>query len=74
MAQGTDITGFEQDTVSSTTIINFNLTYKGIEVEGTYTERMNHSAWIQEVVIEDNDQLSDEDQEAIEDYIKNNVK
>ena len=71
-----DIQDFSQTTIRSTRWVNFSLTYKGIEVEGTLTERFAdlYSEWVQEVEIEDNPELDDTDLETIEDYVKNNVK
>jgi hypothetical protein len=71
-----DIQDFSQTTIRSTRRVNFSLTYKGIEVEGTLTESFSdlYSEWSQEVEIEDNPELGDADLEAIEDHVKNNTK
>jgi hypothetical protein len=69
------IEDFDHRTVNTKRIIKFDLLYKGIEVEGTYTEYMNDfgGSWDREVVIEENENLTDEDMDYIEDYVKDKL-
>jgi hypothetical protein len=62
-------------TISNQRKVAFNLVYKGIEIEGTFTEHFDdmYSDWDREVVIE-TEELSDEDYDAVVEYITWKIK
>lgn len=68
------IEDFSSRIITSRCISRFNLLYKGIEVEGSCTERFSdlYSDYDCEVIVE-NDDLTDDDIAYIEDYVRDNL-
>jgi hypothetical protein len=66
---------FSSRPIGSRRTVAFNLMYKGIEIEGKFTEYFNdlYDEWDRTVEIEDSEGLTDEDIELIEEYVLDKI-
>lgn len=73
-----DFKDFDNCVVSTKRISHFTLTYKGIPVEGNIIEEYwENDLWGEstfDIEIDHNEELSEDDIEVIEDYIRDNME
>lgn len=74
----TDFKDFDNRVISTKRISHFTLTYRDIPVEGNIIEEYwENDMWgesVFDVEIDHNEELSEEDIEVIEDYIRDNME